>query len=222
MPKKTKVIGFDFVILQTEFIKMKQYIKKICLFTVFICCHFASFAQSLEFMGVPLNSNITEYIRVLTEHGFADKYQNGDLAHKYWESGCFWTQKGCYVDLYYNENKNVERVRVLIPYKNFDNADSYSKSISDLISDLTSKYGNGQFSNFNMEDIKSGDYFVLYDWDHNGDKFSCVKWNLSNGELVAMYNNNRVWTIKLLYTSIERINKIKKAREFKGKGKSDL
>lgn len=201
---------------------MKSYLKSFIVLFFFLSFTITSYAQQLEFMGLPLHSNLSKYVDVLSKHGFKDKYTNGELAHLYWESGHFWTQRGCYVDLHCDNDKNVELITVLMPYSNFQDAEIYGRNVSQLITDIAEKYGSPNICSFNMEDLKSTDYWSLYDHDHNGNKFTMAKWSRGNGELVVVYNNDRIWTIKLLYTTIERINKIKKAKTFKGQGKSDL
>lgn len=179
-------------------------------------------AQTLEFMGIPIHSNISEYQKVLSEHRFTDKYPYGELSHRYWEHGDFWKQKNCYVRLFSMDNSYVDIIEVTIPYSNFKSTSNYVDVLTSLISDLKEKYGMTKGIQIDMEELKkSGDMF-FYDWDHNGDTFYWFKWKLKNGELILQCNANRTWGIKLQYTTTEIAFKKKEANKFRGGGTSDL
>lgn len=200
--------------------------KKIILFIFYILISIANSeivnAQTLEFMGIPIHSHISDYQKVLSEHRFKDKYPHGELSHSYWENGDFWKQKNCFVRLFSMDKSYVDIIKVTIPYSNFKSTSNYVDVLSSLISDLKEKYGITEGIQIDMEELKkSGDMF-FYDWDHNGDTFYRFKWKLKNGELILQCNAKRAWGIKLQYTTTEFALKRKEANIFKGGGTSDL
>lgn len=176
-----------------------------------------SFSQQLEFMGVPLRSTISDYTKVLSSHRFKDKYTAGSLAHLYWEGGDFWKQKNCYVRLYAQDDIHVDIIEVTIPPMEPPN--EYIKSINELITDLSNRYGQYTCDTFDMK--KETDVFFR-PVHREEDLYYLFTWSKFNGELKLLVNNDYLYAIKLQYKSLEYINKVKESSRFKGQGKSDL
>jgi len=177
------------------------------------------FSQQLEFMGLPIHSSISEYTKVLSSHRFKDEHTAGSLSHQYWEGGDFWKQKNCSVRLFAKDDIHVDIIELLIPYSNFKNAGEYIDSIDELLSDLSTKYGEFTLDTLDIE--KETDIF-FYPTDHQNDVYCIYTWSLSNGELKVMINLDYVYTISMQYKSIEYINWRRESLKFKGQGSLDL
>ena len=161
-------------------------------------CALISYAQQIEFMGLPLHSHINDYCKVLKEHRFSATYESS-----FWENGDFWKQRNCYVHTFKSKDDYVNLVEVTIPFKNFKSIDDYRQTITDLLNDFYYKYGNCSTSIYEMEKHNHTDFFYAH--DHGGNKFYVYTWNLSNGTIEVLYNADRQWSILIQYTTIERM-----------------
>ncbi|MBQ6725067.1 MAG: hypothetical protein IJQ89_00660 [Bacteroidales bacterium] len=187
-------------------------IKNVYLLFLLIPVAVNVYSQQLEFMGYPIHSTITEFSKELTSHRFRDKYTNGNLAHQYWEGGDFWKRKNCTVSLFTARDEiHVDLIEVTIPH--VKTIEDYNNSIEELITDLSNKYG--QYTVDTVEELE------IFFYPSN---FGChlLTWSLANGELKVEVCPNCICDIKMRYESIERINWLKEAARFKGKGSSDL
>ncbi len=178
-----------------------------------------TFTQKLEFMGIPIYSHIKDYKRVLVEHRFQE------IGRDWWEEGDFWKQKHCQVDISrFKDNDFVYRVKVAIPFSNFNSFEDYQQITFKLLYDYCNKYGIYEESIYDMKshDAKHDYDPDFYAHDHGGDIFYLYSWKLDTGTLEVLYNSKRKWSILIRYLSIEKINRDKESSRFRGQGSSDL
>lgn len=174
------------------------------------------FSQQLEFLGLPIHSAISDFSKELGSHRFKEYMYKGS---NNWEGGDFWKQKNCYVRLFAKDDIHVDIIEIRIPYYNFESSDEYINAISELVSDLSHKYGQCTCDTLDTE--KETDIF-FHPVDHKDDLYYLFTWTKSNGELKVLVNNDYIYTILMQYKSIEYINWRKESARFKGQGNSDL
>ena len=179
-------------------------------------------AQQLEFLGLPMQSTISEFSQALIDHKFHDEYTSGDLAHKFWRYGDFWKIRKCdEVHLFAQNNIHVELIEVnFYPTANQNSWEDYAKAVNELISDLSDKYGKPNSIDTLRKDKVH--YCYVSTAHAENELFYILEWNINEDKLLLIVNNSRGYIVQMRYISKERIRRINESLKFKGKGAADL
>lgn len=179
-------------------------------------------AQQLEFLGLPMQSTISEFSQALIDHKFQDQYTSGNLAHQFWRYGDFWKIRKCdEVNLFAHDKIHVDLIDVnFYPTANKNSNEDYAKAITELIDDLSDKYGKPK----SVDTLrKDKEYYCLIHTAHaENDIFYVMEWNIYEDKLLLVFNNSRGYIVQMRYISKERIRRINESLKFRGKGAADL
>lgn len=186
--------------------------KKTILIVTAIClmemCNM-TFAQELQFLGIPLGTESTVFNHRLMNKGFTwitgiDNTTNREYRGEL--KGDFWKVRDCkiYLKSYYSDNTGksmpITEAWVIIPTDGMQ-TDEFAKLYLELISDFVDKYGD-------PSEIKnpSGEAQTI--------------WHLNNGDIYV--ETIMTFSIRLRYVSSLRLRQIEEANRFKGNGSNDL
>lgn len=191
-------------------------IKKFIVLLFIVLFSSECIAQNLKFLGLPMQSTISEFSQALTSHRF-----HYDNTFKFWRYGDFWKIKNCDVNLFAKDNIHVELIDVdFYPTSNQNSWEDYTKAVKDLISDLSDKYGTPH----SIDTLREDDvhYCSVSTTFAKNDLFYILEWNIHEDKLLLVFNNSRGYKIQMRYISKERIRRINESLKFKGKGTADL
>ncbi len=211
-----KINSITFKNLQSSWSNVSMSIKKIIVLLFIVLFSSECIAQNLNFLGLPMQSTISEFSQALTSHRF-----HYDNTYKFWRYGDFWKIKNCDVHLFAMDNIHVELIDVdFYPTSNQNSWEDYTKAVKDLISDLSDKYGTPH----SIDTLREDDvhYCSVSTTFAKNDLFYILEWNIHEDKLLLVFNNSRGYIIQMRYISKERIRRINESLKFKGKGTADL
>ena len=134
----------------------------------------------------------------------------------------FWKIRKCdEVNLFAHDKIHVDLIDVnFYPTANKNSNEDYSKAITELIDDLSDKYGKPK----SVDTLrKDKEYYCLIHTAHaENDIFYVMEWNIYEDKLLLVFNNSRGYIVQMRYISKERIRRINESLKFRGKGAADL